>query len=119
MRIGTWMSSGAVLAGLVLLASSASAQDKAQVERGMKVYAVQKCNACHFIEGMAKGQKKGPLDGVGSKLTEEELRLWLVDAPGMTKKTKSTRKPLMKNYKHLPKEDIDALVAYMASLKKG
>jgi hypothetical protein len=30
-----------------------------------------------------------------------------------------TRKPLMKSYPGLSKEDLDALVAYMASLKKG
>ena len=32
----------------------------------MKVYEQQKCSVCHSIEG--KGNKKGPLDGVGSKL---------------------------------------------------
>lgn len=117
MRTRTGVQAGGIVLGLVLLASTASAQDKAQVEHGMKVYAAQKCHVCHSIEG--KGQKKGPLDGVGSKLTEEEIRLWLVDAPGMTKKTKSTRKPLMKNYKHLSQEDIEALVAYMVSLKKS
>lgn len=37
----------------------------------------------------------------------------------MTKKTKATRMPPMKNYTQLPKEDLDALVAYMASLKKS
>jgi hypothetical protein len=37
----------------------------------------------------------------------------------MTKKTKAERKPVMKSYEKLPKEDIDALVAYMQSLKKG
>jgi hypothetical protein len=37
----------------------------------------------------------------------------------MTKKTKATRKPPMKNYAHLPKEDVEAMVAYMVSLKKS
>jgi hypothetical protein len=35
----------------------------------------------------------------------------------MTAKTKATRKPEMKSY-NLPKEDLDALVAYLSSLKK-
>ena len=35
----------------------------------------------------------------------------------MTAKTKSSRKPEMRQYS-LPKEDVDALVAYVASLKK-
>ena len=36
-----------------------------------------------------------------------------------TKTTKSTKKPVMKNYSKLPKEDVDGLVAYMMSLKKS
>jgi hypothetical protein len=35
----------------------------------------------------------------------------------MTAKTKPTRKPEMKQF-NLPKEDVDALVAYLESLKK-
>jgi mono/diheme cytochrome c family protein len=112
LRLGTV---GGALLAFVFLATPAAAQEQAKIERGMKVYTAQKCHTCHSIAG--KGAKKGPLDEVGAKLSEEELRLWLVDAVGMTKKTKSTRKPFMKNYKHLPKEDIDALVAYMQSLK--
>jgi mono/diheme cytochrome c family protein len=106
------------LVGVFVLAASAAvgAQDKAKIEHGMKVYAAQKCRTCHSVAGV--GQKKGPLDEVGSKLTETEIRDWIVNAAEMTKKTKSTRKPLMKNYDKLPKEDVDALVAYMQSLKK-
>ena len=100
-----------------LSAGAAAAQDKGQIEHGIKVYAAQKCNVCHAIEG--KGKKAGPLDGVGSKLTEDEIRQWLVNATEMTKKTNAKRKPVMKNYAKLPKEDIDALVAYMQSLKKS
>jgi mono/diheme cytochrome c family protein len=107
----------AVLIALVVPATVSSAQDKAQVEHGIKVYAAQKCGVCHSIEG--KGAKKGPLDGVGSKLTEAEIREWIVNAAEMTKKTKSPRKPPMKNYAHLPKADVDGLVAYMMSLKKS
>ena len=105
-----------VCAAFLLSAQSSSAQDKAKIDQGMKVYAAQKCRVCHSIEGA--GAKKGPLDGVGSKYSEDELRQWIVNAAEMQKKHKSTRKPLMKNYDKLPKEDVDALVAYMMSLKK-
>src|SRR5688572_32976515 len=104
-------------AALLVVAHSASAQDKAKIDHGMKVYAAQKCNVCHSIAG--QGKKTGPLDGVGSKLSEDEIREWLVNATEMTKKTKSKKKPVMKNYSKLPKQEIDALVAYMQSLKKG
>jgi mono/diheme cytochrome c family protein len=96
------------------MAAAASAQD-AKVAKGEQLYAAQKCGLCHSIGD--KGNKKGPLDGVGTKLSNDELRQWIVDAKGMTAKTGAPRKPEMKNYA-LPKDDVDALVAYMASLKK-
>jgi len=105
-----------LLLGSALSVSTASAQDKEQIDRGVKLYATHKCGVCHSVAGV--GAKKGPLDGVGDKLTEDEIRQWLVDAPGMAAKTKATRKPPMKNVK-APKEDIEALVAYMKSLKKS
>lgn len=106
----------AVLAGIVLSAQPATAQDKMKIDHGTKVYATQKCGVCHSVDGV--GAKKGPLDGVGTKLTEDEIRQWIVDAPAMTKKTKAARKPAMKNYASLPKDDVDGLVAYLSSLKK-
>jgi mono/diheme cytochrome c family protein len=102
--------------GLILVAPMAIAQD-AKVERGQKVYAEQKCSVCHSIAG--KGNAKGPLDNVGAKLSADEIRQWIVDAPKMTEKTKATRKPPMKSYSSLPKEDVDGLVAYLQTLKKG
>jgi mono/diheme cytochrome c family protein len=108
---------GTIAVGALLAAGEARAQDKAKVEHGIKVYAAQKCNVCHSIAGA--GAKKGPLDEVGSKLSEQEIREWIVNAPAMTKKTNATRKPLMKDYSKLPKEDVDGLVAYMMTLKKG
>jgi mono/diheme cytochrome c family protein len=95
---------------------SASAQNQAQIDRGMKVYAEQKCSVCHAIGG--KGNVKGPLDDVGSRLSAEEVRQWMVNPAEMTKKTKAERKPPMRAYPNLPKEDLDALVTYMLSLKK-
>jgi len=100
-------------AALVLVANTASAQDK--VARGLAVYGEQKCSLCHSVAG--KGNAKGPLDAVGAKLNAADLKAWIVDAKGMTAKTKSTRKPDMKNYT-MPEADVDALVAYMQTLKK-
>jgi mono/diheme cytochrome c family protein len=105
----------AVFTGGVMLAGavSASAQD---VKKGEQVYAAQKCATCHSIAG--KGKKTNPLDGVGAKLSADEIKQWIVDPKGMTAKAKSTKKPPMPaKYDKLPPADIDALVAYMASLK--
>ena len=98
------------------MVTTASAQDKAQVERGLKVYADQKCAVCHAIGG--KGNAKGPLDDVGRRLSAEEIRQWMNSPAEMTKKTKAERKPPMRAYPSLSKEDVEAVVAYMLSLKK-
>jgi mono/diheme cytochrome c family protein len=96
------------------VAAAARAQD-AKATRGQQVFADQKCTLCHSVGD--KGNKKGPLDGVASKLSADEIRSWITDAKGMTAKTKATRKPEMKAYA-LPKDDVDALVAYLMTLKK-
>lgn len=94
-------------------AAAASAQDAKA--KGEAVFTAQKCTLCHSIAG--KGNAKGSLDSVGSTLTADEIRSWITDAKGMAAKTKATRKPDMKQYT-LPKGDVDALVAYLSSLKK-
>ncbi len=100
----------------VLLASVAWAQTTAAIEQGQKVYAAQKCSVCHAVAGV--GNKRGALDGVGSKLSVDEIRRWIVEAPEMAAKTKAERKPVMKGYPNLTKDDLDALAAYLQSLKK-
>ena len=95
-------------------AAAAAAQD-AKVTKGQQLFADQKCTLCHSVGD--KGNKKGPLDGVGTKMSADELRMWITDAKTMTAKAKATRKPEMKAYT-LPKDDVDALVAYLQTLKK-
>ena len=97
---------------LLVPASVASAQDSAA---GAKIFADQKCSLCHSIAG--KGNTKGPLDDIGTKDSAADIRAWIEDGPGMTAKTNATRKPAMKAYS-LPKDDVDALVAYLSGLKK-
>ena len=102
--------------GCALAASSASAQDAAVVKRGQEVYTAQKCQTCHSVAG--KGSKANPLDGAGAKLSADDIRNWITDPPAMTAKTKSTKKPPMPaKYGTLPAADLDALVAYVSSLK--
>jgi len=92
------------------------AQDPAAVKRGEQVYTAQKCQLCHSVAG--KGNKTNPLDGIGAKLSADEIRQWITQPTEMTTKMKSTKKPPMPNkYSGLPAADVDALVAYMQSLK--
>jgi mono/diheme cytochrome c family protein len=106
-----------ILAGLTLISSApAVAKDTTNVERGQAVFGEQKCALCHSVGG--KGNPKGSLDDVGSKLTADDMRQWLVSPKEMGEKSKATRKPPMKSFAALPKADIDALVAYLQTLKK-
>jgi mono/diheme cytochrome c family protein len=101
------------LFAVLLAPASVGAQDAA---KGQAVYTAQKCSMCHAIEG--KGNKTNPLDGVGTKLSADDIRQWITNPKEMTTKTKSTKKPPMPaNYGKLAAPDLDALVAYMQSLK--
>jgi cytochrome c2 len=108
------------LVGAVVFAmcwgTTAFAQDAKMIERGKQVYAEQKCKMCHSVG--TEGNAKGPLDDAGNKLKAAEIKEWIVNPKEMTAKTKAERKPLMKAYPNLPAADLDALVAYMQSLKK-
>ena len=101
---------------LAAFAGVASAQD-ARVAKGEKVFAEQKCSLCHSIAG--KGNPKGSLDDIGSKLKAAEIHDWIVKPADMAAKAKADRKPPMPaKFASLPKDDLDALVAYLSSLKK-
>ena len=102
------------LIGLAVAARSAAAQGAA--DKGAAVFAAQKCSLCHSLDG--KGNVKGVLDGVGTKLTAAEIRQWIVTPAEMGAKANATRKPAMKAFTTLPKDDLDALVAFLSSKKK-
>jgi mono/diheme cytochrome c family protein len=95
--------------------ASVMAQDAKKIDEGKKLYEAQKCVTCHQIAG--KGNKMFPLDGVGSKLSAADLKMWLTAPDEMA--AKLAKKPPMKMKKYdLKDTELDALVAYMLSLKK-
>lgn len=105
-----------LVTGTLLLAQ---APDPAKVAAGQKAYAATKCDTCHSIAGKG-GKLSTALDGVGGKMTEADIRKWLTTPAEM--ETKLPKKPAMpmstylKTHKVTP-ADIDALTAYMMSLK--
>jgi mono/diheme cytochrome c family protein len=101
----------ATLLGASLLGAPTLYAQTAGVEQGKKLFTAEKCTLCHSVAG--QGNKKGPLDGVGAKLSDAEFRKWLLEPETMPQE----RKPLMKAFKGTPAE-VDALVAYMLSLKE-
>ena len=104
-----------VMAMAVCLGAASAAAAQGAAAKGEKLFVDQKCTMCHSIAG--KGNAKGPLDSVGTKLAADEIRAWITDSKGMTEKTKATRKPAMKVFA-LPKDNVDALVAYLQTQKK-
>lgn len=105
----------AIYVAILSLAGAASAAAQDAKTSGEKIFAAQKCALCHSVGG--KGNAKGALDGVGAKLSADDIRAWIVDSKGMTAKTKASRKPPMKAYT-LPKDEVDVLVAYLGAMKK-
>jgi mono/diheme cytochrome c family protein len=103
-----------VAVGLLSLPVSAVAADKAKIDQGKALFTTQKCTLCHSIGTV--GNKKGPLDDVGAKLKNDEIREWLKDPVAMQTKTKATRTPAMKPPK-LSQEQVEAIAAYLETLK--
>lgn len=91
-----------------------AAQQAEAIKAGLKVYADQKCATCHSVGGV--GSKMAPLDGVGTKLTAADIRLWMTDPDTMAAKLPVKPKIKMKKY-DLKAADMDALVSYLVSLK--
>ncbi len=106
---------GAALATSVALAQT---PDPAKIAAGQKAFTTNGCATCHQVAG--KGNKSSPLDGVGAKLSEADIHTWLTDPAKM--EAKLAKKPAMsmagwmKTHK-LKDADVDALTAYMMSLK--
>jgi mono/diheme cytochrome c family protein len=100
----------------VALGPSLSGEDKAA--RGKQLYEEQKCRMCHNLGG-AGNLKGATLDEVGSKHAPDVLKMWLTSPKEMAQKASSTRKPPMQSFAKLPAADIEALVAYLSTLKKA
>jgi cytochrome c5 len=102
--------------GLLAFGGAVVGQDTKTPERGKQIYDEQKCKLCHSVGGV--GNPKGALDEVGGKHGADALKQWLTDPKGMAQKAAATRKPPMKSFSTLPAADLDALVAYLSTLKK-
>ncbi len=105
------------VAAVAFLAAAGSvfAQDAKKIEKGKEVFAANKCSLCHSIAG--KGNPKGPLDDVASKVSAAEMKQWLNDPKTMAAKAKAERKPPMKSFATMSAEDQDALIAYLQTFK--
>jgi|SoiMethySBSTD1v2_1073268.scaffolds.fasta_scaffold06524_7 mono/diheme cytochrome c family protein len=114
------MTKRVVLVGMLAVSLSGAtvlAQDAKKIADGKKIYDSKQCAKCHAIAG--KGEKISPLDGVGTKLSEEDIRHWLKAPTEMEAKLDHKPKVKMSSKKIvLTDPEIDAVTAYMLSLKK-
>jgi mono/diheme cytochrome c family protein len=88
------------------------------VAAGRKIYEHEKCATCHQIAH--QGNIRFPLDGVGSRLTADQIRRWITDTAQMEAALPTLPAVRMSatRYKLKP-ADLDALVAYLSSLKRS
>jgi cytochrome c oxidase subunit 2 len=112
-----------LITAVCLVASSATAfaQTAPAVAQGKKLFDSKKCTECHTIAG--KGgtvTKQYPLDGVGAKLSETDIKKWFTNTTEMEAKLEKQPKTKMTSKKiPLTDAEVTALVAYMQTLKEA
>lgn len=109
----------AALALVGLPATLALAQSPDAAAAGRKVYEDRKCATCHMVAD--QGNVRFKLDGVGARLSEADLRRWLTDTDAMERALPAFPAVRMSEWlddnRKISDADLDALVAYLASLK--
>ena len=101
-----------VVIALALLCVALFGQD---AKKGAAVYANAKpaCKTCHSIAG--QGGKLGTLDGVGAKLTADQIKKWV-----LTPKDAKAGSKMLTAYgpDKISDGDLEDLTAYLLTLKK-
>ena len=107
------------LAGLVgVMAASVVAQNASLPQAGKQLYASRECARCHMIAG--KGNKMSKLDGVASKMSARDIARWLrapAEMEAALDHKPKVRMSSRKSLKTLTDADVEALVAYLMTLK--
>lgn len=75
-------------------------------EPGKQLFAEHRCAVCHRPGGIGKS-----LDGVGDRLTREELRTWIADPKKIKPKTLMPKFPLKPS-------ELEDIVEYLLTLKQ-
>jgi cytochrome c2 len=111
-----------MIAAAAFICGTAVAVSAQDAKAGEALYGTKKCATCHQIKG--QGNKvASALDDVGTKLTAADIKKWFTATDALAMEAKLPKKPIvtmsswLKTNK-LADADIDALVAYMQTLKK-
>jgi mono/diheme cytochrome c family protein len=87
----------------------------AAVARGKELFTEQGCATCHSIGGA--GNPRSKLDQVGSRWEAAELRDWITGSGVAAEMLGAATVKRKQRYAALPASDLDALVAYLATLQ--
>jgi mono/diheme cytochrome c family protein len=87
----------------------------AVADRGRQLFDDQRCVRCHAVAG--HGSPRSPLDGVGARMDAEETRHWIIGDDAVSEDLAPRVLAAKQPYQALPKEDIDALVAWLQTLR--
>lgn len=95
----------------------AAAEETAQdpVARGRQAYERRNCARCHSIAG--QGSPRYPLDGVGSRLSAEEIRNWIIAPASLEGEMPASAFRAKQRFAELPAAEIEDLTAYLGSLE--
>jgi mono/diheme cytochrome c family protein len=89
--------------------------DADEIARGGTLFEEQGCARCHAAEG--RGNPRLPLDGVGARRSADDLRGRVTGEGSAGDAISSTARRAKERYRELPTADLDALVAYLSSLR--
>ena len=99
-----------------LAAPPAAAQDAAQIKRGRR--STPRRSASSAMPSPARATRRIRSTASARSCRADDIKQWITHPTEMAAKAKSTKKPPMPaKYGSLPAADLDALVAYMQSLK--
>ena len=85
------------------------------IAAGRAVYEAQGCALCHAIAG--EGDPQYPLDGIGARLDEPRIRARIAPRVGMESQFPGAVFEMKQVYHELPAAELDALVAFLRSLR--
>lgn len=90
--------------------------DPAVAQRGRGVFDDAGCARCHALEG--SGNPRSPLDGVGARLTLDDIRAHIVAAPSARDGLSRSVVRAKEGYAVLPDADLEALAAWLTTLRE-
>jgi len=74
----------------------------------MKVFENRGCPRCHSLSG--KGNENLPLDGIGSKMTIEEIKNWITADPAIRSRLNSGIVNFKTPYSEIPEHEMNQLL---------